>query len=470
MPATKTAEYYSKRVEFVAKDESEQVATGIVMVPDTVDLQGDFARPDTIRGFADQFGALKDTGDAGGGIMHAAWPDEWISLEENRVLEEAATIGGATVGAGAWAQQWHFDDAELWSLVEDGILEGYSIGAVDIEWSAPMDREELPDDVAVAEDYPDDGPFWELRDGIVREVSAVDIPAVPDAMILETKAGADKRLADYLGNRDGFIEEALDRGHSEGEAERLWDVLTRASELDGSGTPGKQSFFSRVGKAVFEALPGGTDVDVDKADTSAGAGPGDAGSDASKEGRTLSRRNRNSLFASIDAQLGVLNDAGVDHGATRFTDREDIDFDIAEFDGKAAPTDKDVPGDDTPDSSNINMSDDDPFDDAPDWAKELHREQQKNSQEIDSLAEKVDGDSGGTGGDGGDPSGDKAWNDAPEWAKQLREEQKENREQIEHLAEASGKSQQLSGGDGGSGSEGGSVSKADILGLPGGEA
>jgi len=440
MAPTKTAEYYSKRVEFVAKDESDQVATGIVMVPDTVDLQGDFARPDTIRGFADQFGALEDTGDAGGGIMHAAWPDEWISLEENRVLEEAATIGGATVDAGAWVQQWHFDDAELWSLVEDGILEGYSIGAVDVEWSAPMDREELPDDVAVAEDYPDDGPFWELRDGIVREVSAVDIPAVPDAMILETKAGADKRLADYLGNRDGFIEEALDRGHSEGEAERLWDVLTRASELDGSGTPGKQSFFSRVGKAVFEALPGGTDVDVDvdKAGAGAGAGPGDAGGDASKEGRTLSRQNRDALFASIDAQLGVLDDAGVDHGATRFTDREDIDFDLAEFDGKVAPTDKDVPGDDTPDSTTMSNDTD----------TDIEAKFEELEKRLDELEESTKNT---------DPDDD---------AKDLERRLESLEGKIDNLAEAAGKSQQLKGGDGGDDSP----SKADILGLPGGEA
>jgi len=83
----------------------------------------------------------------------------------------------------------------------------------------------------------------------------VDIPAVPDAQILDTKAAAEKRLGDYLGDPNGFVEEALERGHSEAEAERLWDVLSTAAEVEGAGAPGEKSFFERIGKAVFEALP-----------------------------------------------------------------------------------------------------------------------------------------------------------------------------------------------------------------------
>lgn len=267
-PVTKAGgDAFRKEVEFVAKDDAEQRAAGIVMVPDKADLQHDFAREETIRAFADEFGALMDSGSADGGIMHAAWPSEWMSLERNEVLDEAEEIGGKTVPKGAWVQEWQFDDAGTWSLVEDGILGGYSIGAKAVEWDGPYvaGEDDAVDDVAVPDQLPDDAMVWELIDGIIREVSAVDIPAVPDAQILETKADALKRLGDHLGDRNAFIDEAMERGHSENEAERLWDNLNRALEVEGAGDPGKQSFFERVGKAAVSVFFGDDDGDTVRA-------------------------------------------------------------------------------------------------------------------------------------------------------------------------------------------------------------
>jgi len=438
VPPTKTREQYSKRVEFVAKDDAEQTATGIVMVPEKVDLQGDFARQSTIEGFAQQFAALEDVGDAGGGVMHAVWPDEWIGLEDNRVLEEATEVGGSTAQAGAWVQEWRFDDDELWSLVDDAILEGYSIGAVDVEWSGSMSAEELPDDVDVAADYPDDGPFWELRDGIIREVSAVDIPAVPDAMILETKADWEKRLADYLGNRDGFMSEATDRGHSEEEAERLWEVLNRATELDGAGEPGKESVAARVGQKVLGAVFG--------SDDGADASKSPEAPDAPKESRTLSQANRERLMASHDAIEDALA-SDLEFISNRFTDDPTTDFDVADYDGKAAATTD--TGGETPDSTDKNMGDD-PDDTPP---------PEKNEERLDSIESKID------------DLAEKVTEDDPDDAdKEVDSDVAERLEEIEGkldaLAEASGKSQQLGGGDGG---ENDGPTKADILGIPGGD-
>ncbi|GAB6863205.1 XkdF-like putative serine protease domain-containing protein [Haloplanus litoreus] len=262
-PVTKAGgDAFRKEVDFIAKDATEQIAAGVVMVPDKADLQHDFAREETIRGFTDQFATFVEAGEAGGGIMHAAWPDEWMHLERNEVLDEAEEIGGTTVAAGAWVQEWQFDDDGAWGLVEDGILEGYSIGAIQVDWNGPyvVSEDDAVDDVAVPDALPDDAMVWELTDGIIREVSAVDIPAVPDAQILDTKADAMKRLGDHLGNRDAFIDEAMDRGHSEAEAERLWDELNRAIEIDGAGEPGKQSTLARAGKAFLSALMGADDA------------------------------------------------------------------------------------------------------------------------------------------------------------------------------------------------------------------
>lgn len=347
----KKDEQLTKRVDFVSKDDDEQIAAGIVMVPDKADLQNDFVREDTIRGFADQFETFAEAGEAGGGIMHAVFPDGWMDLERNEVLDEAEEIGGQTVDAGAWVQEWRINNADLWELIDDSILEGYSIGAVQVDWNGPFEQDEV-DDVAVPADLGEDALVWELSDGLIREVSAVDIPAVPDAQILETKADAEKRLGDYLGDPTGFLEEAKQRSHSEEEAERLWDVLNEAVTVEGSGEPGEKSVFHRIGKAAVDTFLGGPDS----------AGPSsnpDLASGADKEGRTLSKANRESAMAAVDANLDLLEDAGIDHGLTRFTDQEGVDFDLSEHDAREWTGDHGEDDEETDVSSSKNAADGD---------------------------------------------------------------------------------------------------------------
>lgn len=425
-------EQFTKRVEFTAKDATEQVATGIVMVPDKVDLQGDFARPDTIAEFAEQFGDFYEVERADGGVMHAVWPSDHIGLERNEVTAGETQIGGQAVPAGAWVQSWKFNDAELWGLVEDGILGGYSIGAVDVEWSNPMPQDDLPDEVSVAEDYPEDEPVYELKDGLVKEVSAVDIPAVPDALILETKADeatAMKRLADHLGNRDGFIEEAIERGHEEASAERLWTYLNRAVDEDGAGEPGKESIFARVGKAALGVLSGD-----------------DSGDSRLKESRTLSKANRQRAMAAHDAMEDLLQ-SEIDFEANRFTDDEDIDFDIAEF-GKAAETADSDPelnpdgGGDTQTADTME-NENDPLADAPEWARSLHDTVEQNSERIDEAVESAAEPEPDEGAKEAEADEADAFDDAPEWAKALKNDIEQNSQRIDDVATASGASQQL---------------------------
>ncbi|MFW6434999.1 MAG: XkdF-like putative serine protease domain-containing protein [Halovenus sp.] len=393
-PVTKAGgEQFRKDVTFAAteKDEDDDYelrASGIVMVPDKVDLQQDFAREETIRGFADQFETFVEAGQAGGGVMHAVFPDGWMTLERNEVLDESEEIGGQTVDAGAWVQEWGVSNADLAELIDDGILEGYSIGAIQVGWDGPFETDEL-DNVEVPDELGDNPLIWELTDGIIREVSAVDIPAVPDAQILEAKT-LDKRLADHLGNRDAFIAEAQERGHSEADAEQLWDVLNEAVETEGSAEPGKQSVFAKAGKAFLSALTGADDDGTSK--TSEDPDP------AAKEGRTLSTANRDDLKASIDAAVSILEDAGVDHGITRFTDREDDSFDLSEHQARSWPkpddedsedgesTDvspmNDPAGDDTPDDDTMT---DDTNDDGEDGKSLAER----NAEQINELTNAV---------------------------------------------------------------------------------
>ena len=380
-----------KRVEYTEKDDESQTAAGVVMVPDKVDLQGDFAREDLIREWATQFENFLEAGEGDGGIMHAAWPSEWMTLERNEVLDEAEELGGETVEAGAWVQEWQYNDDELWSLVSDGVFSGHSIGATNVTWSPAMAQEELPDDVDVAADYPADQPVWQIQAGLMREVSAVDMPAVPDAEILTAaaKAGAAKRLGDHLGSRDGFIQEAMERGHPEEDAERMWSVLHRATDVEGAGDPGKRSALERLGKAVRDVIaPRST--------------------------------------AAAEPSGGKVASAGADGQA----DKDDTGGDTPDDDGGSTAADSTM-GDDTNDNE------------PPEWAKELQEQLDEQNKRID---EALDAD----GGDGaGKDANDDPLEEAPEWAKSLKEDVDKQGERIDAISKQTGatESQQLGGAE-----------------------
>jgi hypothetical protein len=450
----------TKRVDYVAKDAEEQTATGVVMVPNTVDHQGDWERPATIEAFANQFGAFMDVDEADGGVMHAVWPSEWMSLDRNEVLDAPEEIGGRDVPEGAWVQRWAYHDDDLWGLVEDDILGGHSIGAVNAQWDFNgEDPEDLPDDVTVPDEV-DVAEYWELTDGIVQEVSAVDIPAVPDAQILSTSkaraATAEKRLSDHLGNRDGFIEEAQERGHSEEAAERLWSVLDRGINVEGAGEPGAKAKLTSAATAFLNALTG-----ADSGDGSERRAGAQAAKNASSPDRVTKEDTVGVDVFRITAAddddtdydgdllgMGVdfpEHDVYVDWRRDAFPDAledphvsiygsmEDLEQatgnQIESLDTVDSPTDgfaseaqrirqkalkeadnhapegdtSDAGGSETEAANNTDMSNDDPMADAPEWAKAL-------DDRIDSLESEKDADEG---------TDDDLMADAPEWAKDL---------------------------------------------------
>jgi len=412
MTKQRDEQHYEKRVDYVAKDEDAQTATGVVMTPHQVDRQGDWERPETIETFAAQFEAFVDVDEADGGVMHAVWPSEWMSLERNEVLDESTEIGGETVDAGAWVQTWGYHDDELWGLVEDDILGGHSIGAVNAAWEYNGEEpDDLPEEVSVPDDV-DVEDYWELTDGIIQEVSAVDIPAVPDAQILSTSkaqaATAEKRLADHLGNRDGFIEEATERGHSEEDAQRLWNVLDRGVNVEGASEPGAKSKLTSAATAFLNAL---------------------TGSDGSTE--AASEAPDASTSKDTPAADGGGDDGGKDATGDNMTDK-----------------------DDTP----------------PEWAIELKEQVEANNEQIEAaLEDDGEKDAAGEGDNGEDGSGEKdAFADAPEWAKALKEETEKNAQRIDDVAKASGTSQQISGGARERGNRKYSSAWDDTLGLPSG--
>ncbi|QCW03563.1 XkdF-like putative serine protease domain-containing protein [Natrinema pallidum] len=421
-------ETFDKRVEFKALDDDRRVAIGGVMVPEKVDLQGDWLEPDLIEQFSDGFmQRLQSTdGEASPGVMHAVFPEDHVSLAENRVLEESQKIGGKEFPAGSWVQGWKFEDDELWGLVQDDVLSGYSIGATEVEWSESMPQDDLPEKVDVADNYPQDEPVWQILDGKVGEVSSVDIPAVPDAVMVAAKAGGTKSILDQVGGKNEFVAVMEDRGAGEDEAERLWHYLQRAlEETDGKAAPQpSDSTLTRWGRSMWNSITGSGD-DSKTAATDGGA---------EKESRTLSKDNRDRLMAAHDAIEDAL-ESDVDFMPNRFSDDPTVDFDVADYSGKAAPTDKDAPGGETPDDDTKTMSDD--------TKTELEEKIDALEKRIDALAEEKDDDP-----DKDDTS-------------DLEDKIEDLEDKIDTLAEASGKSQQLEGGE----EKDDEPSKADILGL-----
>lgn len=450
-------------VEFVGKNADEQVVTGVVMSPMSVDRQGDYETPETIESFADGFETFYDSDYADGGIMHAAWPSEWMDLAYNGIVgrdDLPEDVADMDLEDGKWVQTWDINDDGLWSLIDDEIFQGFSIGARDVEWRGPLEQDELPEGVGVPDEYDEDDPVYELVSGEVREVSTVDTPAVPEALVL-SKDDAEKALDEYLGDRAGFLEEVQQRGHSEEDAERMWDVMSRAAEVDGSESPGKESFFSRIGKAAWSAVAG----DGDKPDDAAGAET-QTRPDTAKEGRTLSRANRDSAKAAVDANLDLLEDAGVDHGMTRFTDKEGDPFDLTEHAARSwGGTDDDTDDEDEDEDDTETMSDD-----TTDDTNEKVLEAVKSLQEDVDELKSDDADGGDDAADADKDTNDDDLTEAVETltdeVTSLKETAQANSEAIDTIGKQAGFSTQLDGegGDGGeAGDEGGLDDLAKVL-------
>ena len=95
------------------------------------------------------------------------------------------------------------------------------------------------------------------------------------------------------------------------------------------------------------------------------------------------------------------------------------------------------------DGDGANKSGDDPFADAPPWAKALNEQTQKNAERLDEIDTDDDGGSAGKAADGGD---DDPFADAPPWAKALREKTEKNADRIDAVASGAAETQQASGG------------------------
>lgn len=237
-------QHFQKTVDIKAVDEDARTATGAVLVPDELDHQFDFLRPGAIERF--------HADDPDTGVMHSAFPDDAAELVRHEILDEPETIGGEEFPAGTEVATRKYTDDDLWGLVNDGILNGFSIGG---EITKATDHDTVPDDVRVPDDVEhSDEPVTELIDGRVEEISDVDIPAVPRATYKADDLG--KNLLEDVDSEAEFVELMVEqRGHDESDARRLYQYLTSVQSK--ARTPTKRELLAalNVSKQNFPPWP-----------------------------------------------------------------------------------------------------------------------------------------------------------------------------------------------------------------------
>lgn len=303
---------FEKHVEIVKADAQRRVVTGVVMVPNEVDSQGDYERPETIESLSEGFMERLAKGGSQAGVMHAKFPGaESLAPVENRVLSEPEKIGDEEYPVGTWVAGLKIKDDTIWRLVKDQTLSGFSIGGR-VHETDKYSVDELPDDVKIDDELREaakesETPIREITKATILEYSLVDFPAVQRAQIQTAKGDGD--LAKATDALTESVESAMEylveeRGHEPEPARELAEFLNR--EKAGGGG---DSWLSRA-KKFFS---------------------GDSSADEEKTGRTLSGQNIESARAVHDASLDMLGRSDVDHGRIRFSDDPTTDFDIGGY-------------------------------------------------------------------------------------------------------------------------------------------
>lgn len=108
-------------------DTEQRLVTGIVLVPDEVDLQGHTIAPDVIEATAHNF-LKRYNSQTELGIQHEVFDPDVVELVESHVTKEDMFLGGEPVKKGSWVITVHVVSDEVWADVKSGALTGFSIG------------------------------------------------------------------------------------------------------------------------------------------------------------------------------------------------------------------------------------------------------------------------------------------------------------------------------------------------------
>ena len=111
-------------VDIAKADDEKRIVYGIVLEPDTVDLQGDTVAVDTIETAAHDF-LVKSRAV---GDMHSGLAD--AEVVESYLAPSDGEMGGQSYSAGTWIMAVKVRSDELWEMVKSGDYSGFSIGGI----------------------------------------------------------------------------------------------------------------------------------------------------------------------------------------------------------------------------------------------------------------------------------------------------------------------------------------------------
>ena len=104
--------------------DDERYVLGVVLVPEEVDAQGDIYSADEVRQaahrFMEEFGSL--------GVMHRVRANKQIKALESFLAPGDFELGDTSIKKGTWLLAVRVLSDELWGLIQEGQLTGFSIG------------------------------------------------------------------------------------------------------------------------------------------------------------------------------------------------------------------------------------------------------------------------------------------------------------------------------------------------------
>jgi hypothetical protein len=112
----------------------ERYVLGIILEPEAVDAQNDIYSVEEIRGAAHTFMEKFRTM----GLMHKAGVNDKVKILESYVTPCDMEVEGVPLKAGTWLMGVRVLDDELWKMVKDGALTGFSIGGSAIRKPEPQ--------------------------------------------------------------------------------------------------------------------------------------------------------------------------------------------------------------------------------------------------------------------------------------------------------------------------------------------
>jgi 2'-5' RNA ligase len=128
-PLGKTEVAKSFWAPIVKADNDQRLATGIVLQPEVVDVQGDVYSAEVIQAAAHNFLAKYNKATQLG-LQHTLMKPDGVELVECWVAPVDMVINGRDIIKGTWMMTVRVMDDELWGRIKAGSLGGFSIGGV----------------------------------------------------------------------------------------------------------------------------------------------------------------------------------------------------------------------------------------------------------------------------------------------------------------------------------------------------